>query len=655
MAIVATDWSVDRGTGDIRYEGDDHGGTAPSYATVIQFHRWLQELADDASSAGDDELDITDENPSNRQTDNIIQLYGNYNIDAEAAEHLYDGSIIQGAAGVDQIIYDGIVNFGNAGAQVQLHQDGAVLADDWWNKNIGGTHTGAADASVLTDSTKSWTTDELVGYIIYNTLDGSSGLITENTATTVTATLAGGTEDDWDNADTYLIGQGLNADPAQGISHRFMIKTHDYVGDGGDIDGRRLVGTSRRFGFTFAEFGINGTSRGNNVLALSDATDLNNTTAVDTVEGWTGITNTEGYRSLDIDNNTTDENYYSEWNTNQPTRSINDFYERMKWLTRDGSTETLYGLNGELFRGITHEIDVDNHLVADFTEPEALSWAGGTGQLLAVDDNTQGSASKIWIQLLTGVAPTDGQTITGGTSSATADVNVNVQERTLSAPFVGQSTGSALIGSYGLGVEPTDLTSADTVFDLTNTAVNPPNYVTFTVGGVVSGEDRVLVGPWDGVSTDNEGNPAVDIDQLSLSGSLSAANEGSVVVQEAIPSDTPSAGFIRVYDDNGFSRRLKYTSWATSTFTIDTAWHTANDSQNDFDGVNASNGNNVWIAYIDVEADATSEGFTSVYLANRDLVVKVRDGGGSPIKEFITSAELTGNGGSVTAIRTADA
>ena len=54
MPIVAADWSVTRSNGNIRYIGDDHDGASPSYATVIEFHRWLQDLADDASSSGDE-------------------------------------------------------------------------------------------------------------------------------------------------------------------------------------------------------------------------------------------------------------------------------------------------------------------------------------------------------------------------------------------------------------------------------------------------------------------------------------------------------------------------------------------------------------------------------------------------------------------------
>jgi hypothetical protein len=143
MAFVDADWSITRSNGNIRYIGDDHGGASPSYATVIEFHRALQDFADDASSVGDDELAITDENPSDRSTDNIITLLGNYNIDATAAEHLYDGSIIQN--GGDEI-YDGFVNFGNA-TQIQIHQNGAVLADDWWNSN-GGLNSDSAAGSI---------------------------------------------------------------------------------------------------------------------------------------------------------------------------------------------------------------------------------------------------------------------------------------------------------------------------------------------------------------------------------------------------------------------------------------------------------------------------------------------------------------------------
>jgi hypothetical protein len=562
MPIVTTDWSITRSTGAVRYIGDDHGGGAPSYATVIEFHRFLQDLADDASSTGDDEIDITDENPSSRSTDNIITLLGVYNIDDTAAEHLYDGSIIQ-TSGAE--IYDGIVNFGNDAVQIQILQNGGIVVDDWWN--FGGA--------------------------------------------------------------------GLNADAAQGVSHRFMIKTRT---GGVDVDGRRLVGTARRFGFTYTEFGINGTSRGNNVLALSDSNDLNNNTADATVATWTAITNnSEGYIAIDVDNDGNDEFFYSEWD--KATFTINQFYERMKWLTREGSTETIYGINGELFRGITHQFSYDNEVSGPFSEPETITWSGGSGQLLAVDD--QGVTGTIWMQLLTGTVPADNTAITGTTSSATADVVGTVTERATNFPFIGASTGSALIGAFGVGVEATDLTNADLVFDLTNTQRTPPNFVTFNVGGLITAEDRVLVGPWDGSTTDNEGNPAIDVDQFTLNGALSGG-EATVTVNGVIPADTPSTGTIRIFDGDQYIR-VTYTGFSVSNFTGCTGTPAALDAAN------------TWISYVDDLAGAATESFTVVFTSGRSLVVKVRDGGGTPIREFISSSAIGANGGSVTAIRTSDA
>jgi len=560
MTFVSADWSITRSSGNIRYIGDDHGGASPSYATVIELHRALQDFADDASASGDDELDITDATPSDRSTDNIITLLNSFNIDDTAAEHLYDGSIIQEGG---DVIYDGFSVIG-ASTNIQIIQNGSVLSDDWWNE------------------------------------------------------------------DPDTLGFGINSDSSNGLSHRFLIKVRT---GGADTDGRRLVFTSRNFGNTYGEFKINGTSRGINVVALTESDDLNNETSAGTVATYTDVTNTEGYKGIDASGDGVDEFYYSDWEFG--SRSINQFYERLKWLTREGSSSTVYGLNGELFRGITHEIDVDTPS-GTFSAVEAVSWSGGTGQMLAINSTT--AATKMWIQLLTGVAPTDGQTITGGTSSATVAVDTTVIERAVSTPFVGVSTGSAIIGAFGLGIGADDLTASDLVFDLTNTSVTPPNNVTFSVSGVVSGEDRILVGPEDG-------SGGLDTDQLSTSGTLSGAAVTTLTVSTTIPTDTPSSGTIRVQRDSGTFSRIVYSSYSGANFTI---------TSTDFSSDNVTSGNDAFVSYIDTVAGSTSESFTSVYSSDRTLFIRVRDGGASPIKTFETTGTLGNAGGSATAIRTSD-
>lgn len=781
---IQDDFSV-AANGDIRYTGS---GT--NY-TVIALHRWLGDLMDDAAAAGNDILDITDATASERSTDNIITLNAPYNIDDTAAQHLYDGSIIQNGG---DTIYDGILMFAAAGTPLQILQNGVPAYPNFWDT-------------------------------------------------------------------------GINADAAAGISHRFMLKVRS---GGTDIDGRRLVGQTRAVGYTYSEFKINGTSRGNNVLALTYATDLNNATAESTIRSYTDVTNTQGYRLLDVNNDSVNEPYYSEWN--KASRTINQFYERHKWLHRESTVESScadsgsdfqvanatvigqaqsfanganaqyltrvrlrmkktgsptgnltanlyahsgtfgtssiptgaalatsvsfdvsklttsyleyeiafltqyemaastnyviafehavvdgsnyvqiqglagsgthagnrsqnvastwtatsgddlyfkvyaspkqYGIPGEVFRGVTHEVVIDTP-TGTFSAVEPISWSGGTGQLLAINSTTAGT--KLWMQLLTGVAPTDNQVITGGTSGATCQVNVTVTERTVATPSVGASTGSAIIGAYGLGIETADLSASDKVTDLDGTLRIPPNNVTFTIGGLVSGEDRVLVAPlgysfaYDGESggpfqrgetltftspagtgylsalTDDgttgrmqirllTGSPPTDNStitggtssataavngtvsasedprQLKLLTTLSGAAVTSVVCTASIPTDTPPTGTIRIQLNSGIFRRVAYTSYSGSTFTI---------GATDFSSDNATGGaseagNSIFISYIDKLASSTSEAFTGVYLADRSLFARVRDGGGSPIKTFETTGTLGSAGGSTTAIRTSD-
>lgn len=546
---IADDFSVAT-NGNIR-----HVSGTTTY-TVLELHRFLQDLADNAVASGNDLVDITSDTPSERSTDNIITLLGDYNIDDDAAKYLYDGSIVQ--AGGD-VMYSGLVVVGavNLTTTLQVVQNNALY-------------------------------------------DG----------------------------DTPFWGTGLNAVADENILMQCLIKTR---ATGADIDGKRIRVYARELGDTYAEFSVT-MGLGNAVAAIFTNEDLNNTTIEATISGWTTITNTEGYQTIDLNNGNGAKPYYSKWT--RDTYTINQLYERSKWLSRRGTSSTIYGMDGELFRGITHQWLYDNELTGPFTENEVVSWGtgatAGTGALLALKDD--GTTGTMWIQLLTGVPPSDGLQISGAT--ATCDVNGTVTSRSVPAHFIGSSTGSSIIGAFGIGIDPDDLTTNDKLFDLTNTLQQPPNNVTFAVTGVVSGEDYVLVGP--------EALGELDVDQFTLNTSLSSGST-SVVITTSIPSDTPSTGHIRVQDDNGIYVKAEYTSWTGSTFTLVGTF-----------GATATAPRNVFVGYIDKLADATSASVTVVYNADRNLFVRVRDGGASPIKTFETPATLTSAGGSVAAIRTSD-
>ena len=74
-------------------------------------------------------------------------------------------------------------------------------------KITGSKHTGANNAGVLTDSTQDFVVDALIGFTIYNITDSSSGTITDNDAITITVGggMSGGTDNDFDTNDVYVV------------------------------------------------------------------------------------------------------------------------------------------------------------------------------------------------------------------------------------------------------------------------------------------------------------------------------------------------------------------------------------------------------------------------------------------------------------------
>ena len=572
MALDPTKWQY-RTDKSIRYIGPAHGAAGANYVSVYEMHRWLQDLADDASSANDDYLDITIPNPSDKKFTTIIELLNTTKLDdaytTPASEYIFGGSIIQTVSGQEEI-YDGVSVVANRGVIVNVIQNGAVLTNKFWN--------------------------------------------------TVP------------NGETFA---GLNADPANGVAMRFMVKVKSA---GAMIDNGALLFTTREWGKTYSEFRIPSTGRGVNVVPLTYSDDLNNTTASGTVATWTTVTNvTAGWNPIDVNQDSANEYYYSKWN--RDTYTVNQFYERMKYASRNGETALLYGIPGEMFRGITHAIDIGTPSGGTFAEGGATNLSWGTGvtagaaKILANDTTNH----VLYVQLLTGVVPGNGVTVTQGAVTATTAGSNAVTEKPVSAPFCGASTGSSLVGAYGFTLEYADLAVNDKITALDGTTRQPPNNVTFTVNGVQSGW-YVLVAPYDA------GN--IDYNQLTLNGTLNGAAVTSVVVNEVIPANTPSSGTLRIKRANGAYTRHPYSAvnTGTKTFTI---------TSHDFSTNNATTGADCFISYIDNTASGTSISFNTVQTANQTLYVEARFGGTGPgfadsIKPAKTSGALSSTGGSAT-------
>ena len=589
MTWVAADWKITRSSKEIEYIGDLHAGTSPSYVTGVELHRALMDMADSPSDTGDDQIAIIDLVPSQRLgVDTNITLLNGYiltSATAEGPEEHIYDTSITYGGGTD--IYDGIQVFGNA-VNIQILQNGIRVINDFWNQ-----------AKMIT--------------------------AVEDTASSTT--------------------------------HRFLLKTRT---GGSDIDGRRVIGTQREEGTIYTEFSIGGgTNRGNNVLALTANDDLNNTTLAATVSTWDTIANSnEGYVPLDANADTTNEFYYSNWTV--ATFTKNQFYERAKWIqvrvanvgvdtpARDAD-QTIYGLPGDVFRGITHSVAITPG-AGTWVEPESLSWGtgatAGTGQLLAVDNVAGASTSILYLQLLTGVAP-NANVITGnGGATGTAST---VTPRLLTLPFVGVSTGSAILGAYGVGILPGDLAVNDSITSLDGIPLSPPNNVVFSVTGldITAGqEDYVLVGP--------ESAGALDLAFDTVVGPINQAGILQIVATTTIPTDTPAAGSIRLENDEGRYVKIPYDSYTGSTYTIPSY-----DFNGSGDNASVANLNKFFPTWLDEQASTATEAVTVVYSSDRSLVVRVRNGNTgtpavNPIVPFEAVAVLGSAGGSQAASRVLD-
>jgi hypothetical protein len=610
---IGDDFSVTV-SGDIR-----HTSGTTNY-TVLELHRWLQDLADDQQASGNDLVDITSDTPSERSTDNIITLNSPYNIDDDAAEYFYAGSITQDGG---DTVYSGLQVLGSVNTnttQLMILQDTGLYQ-----------FTTTPSAPFWGDQTSPYNGG---GSVLMRILVKSrvNGVDIDGKRIKVTAREWG------DSYDFFSVTLG------QGESVAAIGTTPDAQND---------------------------TAQG----TVTAYTHIVNS-------GGTANAPTGGYQTIDLNNGNGAREYYSAWTFGADTSGdgLKGMYEYHKDLVGEGSTKTVDGLDGEVFFGISHQIPYTAQS-GNFTERETLVWGteitydtlvsgpftpgnlvtigasgasgrvnyddgvsqlwvslddtsitlldgdvitefsgpgaaattttaainvtiagngveGGTGVLLA--DGDDGATGDAWIQLMTGEPPVNTAEIIGATSTSTATASAPTV-RTVSKLFTGSYTGT-LIGAYGLGVDAGDLTDADTIEDLTSTTQQPPNNVTFSVTGLVSG-DYCLVGPRTGITL----NKAQD----TINGTLTDGTSATVVTTTAIPTDTPTAAgsTIRIQDDNGVYVRIPYQSYTGSTYTLTgqgTGFFEGSDNSN------ATTGNEIFISYIDVSSSGGTESFTSV-------------------------------------------
>lgn len=132
---IGDDFSVSAG-GDIRHIA---GTTVYS---ALQVHEWLQDLADDAAAAGNDNVSILTSNPSKLDGPRsaikpmFLNLINGFNIDDAAAQFINFGSVSQDGG---DTLYTGLKSIGTplvAGSPIYVVQNGAKITKFWADGHI---------------------------------------------------------------------------------------------------------------------------------------------------------------------------------------------------------------------------------------------------------------------------------------------------------------------------------------------------------------------------------------------------------------------------------------------------------------------------------------------------------------------------------------
>ena len=320
-------------------------------------YSWLMDSLDEINSM-DDTIPMTAQTPTD------YTMVNGWFIDDASVKWLKGGALR--SSGWNNVIY--VVAFGgtytNAVAGdigktvVQGANNGTLLAYDntakkWWVR--GGTGTIVAGATTITSGTgagtsTSVTTGEAMWSNVYAIgtlgLSGSQLYVKQN-GTKLTGW--------W--------GTGLAA-------FDVLVKVQESgstIATGNMINAGVVTVLCREWGYSFDGFDIDLSGGGRSAVPISNSSDINNTTAVGTVGGYTGITVTFGTVSKTLSGQTKNYDVVVDCGGNSWAK----VYEYLKYLTYNTQTATLNGLQGQLY------VSANASYATTKTSPFG-SYAGGT-------------------------------------------------------------------------------------------------------------------------------------------------------------------------------------------------------------------------------------------------------------------------------------
>lgn len=402
---------------------------------------------------------------------------------------------------------------------------------------------------------------------------------------------------------------------------------------GADIDNLLVHVKASTWLETYAVWGTT-LALGESVASITTADDPQNTTLLATVQAY-GIAKSEGYNLLDLDGNG-NKPYLGEWSYS-PQSSKKALYEFVKAILVDGSTDTLYGVDGDLWTGRLYDCVITTTRSGTWVQNETLSWGtgatAGTGNLVGVDTLTGTATTRLILHLNTGVFPAAALVITGN-GLATGTVSGTPAKLTTSPNHLAQFTG-AWIGAFGIGFDSNEIGSVDSFIDLDGNVVTPPNNVTIqgTVEALNLADDlHVFLATKDAVLN------APDYTVYTCVGE--SIGSGNITVNEVIASDTPGTGWFGVLKTGTTTYKFyEYSSWTGSEFTL--VGTVAGDA------ITASDPGFHAIFYDSMTGGGTTKTISNslVYTSDIAVVGWVRHGDASGVDKIVPIAGTVGSGG----------
>lgn len=369
---------------------------------------------------------------------------------------------------------------------------------------------------------------------------------------------------------------------------------------------------------------------GESVASIITEDDPQNTSVLATVQAY-GITKSEGYNLLNLDGNG-NKPYLGNWSY-APQTSKKALYEYIKAILVDGTTDTLYGVDGDLWTGRLYDCVITPG-AGTWVQNETLSWGtgatAGTGNLVGVDTLTGTATVRLILHLNTGVFPAAALVITGN-GLATGTVSGTPTKLSTHPNHSGQFTG-AWIGAVGWGPDVDEIGSVDSFKDLDGNIVTPPNNVTIsgTVEALNLADDlHVFLAPSTG--------GVIDKTVYSCTGEIVGAG---VIRVDAIAADTPQTGWVGVLKTGTTTYKFyEYVSWTGTTFTLagviaDTA-------------ITATDPAFHAIGYDSMTGAGTTKSFSNSLVYSTDIEVRgwVRHGAATGVDKMIPIAGTIGSGG----------